>query len=100
VPALGDNRIDELLPADEASEGDLLLVVRDVVAGEPLGLEHLDVLLVHLPAGEVIASLQNDGKCQQGRREKGGREKGTNVVKKLAGISEAAPAGLYDIGKR
>lgn len=55
MPALRHDRVDKVLAADEAGKGDLLLLLGRVAAfarGEILG-----VLLVELPAGEIVPTL-------------------------------------------
>jgi hypothetical protein len=56
MTTLGDDRVGELLPADETGERDVLLLLR-VFASESFGSKRILVLLVELPTGKVVASL-------------------------------------------
>ena len=78
MAAFRDDRIDKGVAADEARKWDLVVLVRRarLVALEPALAERLFVLLVKLPAREVVAP----------------------VVEKLARVAKAAPAGLCGRG--
>lgn len=114
MPTLGHDGIGELLPTNQASEGDLLLVVGNVVSSESLGFHRFGVLFVHLPAGEVVSSLHRTNRNEdrgrsvrareketreerkEGRRE----ERKTHVVKEFASISETTPSGFCSAKRR
>jgi len=79
MPTLGNDGICKLLPTDQASERDLLLlVVGNVVSSESFGFHRFGVLFVHLPAGEVVSSLRTMGResgvCVSVREGKGEEE--------------------------